>query len=737
MKRRAIIVGGLLLAAATASAQPVQGGPLDPRGRMHLPIGIPNSLDTLKTFVEAEGNFSPGFGSYGVYFWLWDPQTVKLTAPTMDNVECEHGLGGVGYLIPWSTFSAAGIRVKTEVCQLRRDSPGGEVFVVGARAHLTNMGKDQRRVAFYVALRSLGAAGWPVGELAVSAQRDALLVDGHPAVIADRQPASAGVLPSDAIGPMAAGGKMPNDRRAASADGDCSGALRFELGLVAGETKTVGLVCPVLPGRRAVGHRWDGKGHAQGDLARPNPIEGGELQPNPGLAYYRRLKADRLFTEAAAYWKDLVGRVEVELPDPRWAEALAAMTGHLALCMNRGAPDVAVVNYNVYNRDGVYVANVLQKAGRFDLAAEAIDYFLAHPFNGRIYPEADNPGQVLWILGEHWHFTRDKKWLRRVYPSVAKLAAMIQYYRTAPGPHWVSLTSLDFGEALPPDQRQELKPGRCDGNHPEYTEAFDIAGLRAAASLARAVGNPADAARFSKLAESLLAGYDRQFGGRLPRGYGSYSVLWPCRLYPFREGNGFQQFQGVGAKRPGGWRYFPLATAHQGLLAGTRAAGHGTLEAHLKHEQMRGWYVLDEGGGSGAGAWKYVKTNWKPDVAMPHGWAVAEFVLLLRDCLVLEDGDRLRLLPGVPPEWFSHPEGMAIENLPTHFGKCSLAYRPSGNGATLTLSGQASPPAGFLLALPGSLEAKVTVDGKEVLRSENGGCLLPSKTRRVQIELTE
>ena len=48
-------------------------GPLDPRGQIHVPIGIPNTLDTLKTFVEAEGNFSPGFGTYGIYFWLYDP----------------------------------------------------------------------------------------------------------------------------------------------------------------------------------------------------------------------------------------------------------------------------------------------------------------------------------------------------------------------------------------------------------------------------------------------------------------------------------------------------------------------------------------------------------------------------------------------------------------------------------------------------------------------------------------
>ena len=738
MKRLLIILGGLLLVmAGDVSAAPAQGGPLDPRGRIHLPIGVANSVDTLKTFVEAEGNFSPGFGSYGVYFWLWDPQAGKLTAPTVDGVDCERGLGGIGYLTPWSAFGAGAIRIKTEVCEVRRPSPQGEVFVAAARAHLANAGQEKRSLALYVALRSLGPAGWPVRELAVSAEGDALLVDGHAAVVADQPPECAGVLSTDSIGQLAAEGKIPTGQRAVSPAGDCSGALRFELELAAGQTKTLGLVCPVLPGRRAVGHQWDGKGHAQGELARPNPAEGGRLQPDPGLAYYRRLDAAELFAEAATCWKDLVGRVKVELPDPRWAEALAAVTGHLALCINDGAPDVAVVNYNVFNRDGVYVANVLQKAGRFDLAAEAVDYFLAHPFNGRIYPEADNPGQVLWILGEHWQFTRDKQWLARVYPSARRLAAMIEYYRTTPGPHWVSMTGLDFGEALPPEKRQELQPGRCDGDHPEYTEAFDIAGLRAAAALARAAEEPADATRFSKLSDSLSAGYDRQFGGQLPRDYGSYAVLWPCRLYPARQGKGFEQFRGVAAQQPGGWRYFPLATAHQGLLAGNRAAGHGTLDAHLEHEQMRGWYVMDEGGDSGEGGWKYVRTTWKPNVAMPHGWAVAEFVLLLRDCLVVEDGDRLRLLSGVPPEWFTHPKGMIIENLPTHFGKCSLAYQPTGKHAVLTFSGEALPPGGFLLPLPEPLKAKATIGGSEVARSQNGDFLIPAGTKQVQIELAD
>jgi len=100
-------------------------GPLDPKGRIHVPIGIANSVDTLKTFVEAEGNFSPGFATYGIYFWIYDPAAKKLVAPTSDDVGCRRGLPASGHLIPWSRWEAAGVEVETEVCQVERGSPAG------------------------------------------------------------------------------------------------------------------------------------------------------------------------------------------------------------------------------------------------------------------------------------------------------------------------------------------------------------------------------------------------------------------------------------------------------------------------------------------------------------------------------------------------------------------------------------------------------------------------------------
>ena len=736
--RRLRLCAFVVALVVAGGAKPVMAGarrgPLDPRGTIHVPIGIPNTLDTLKTFVEAEGCFSPGVGSYGIYFWLYDRAAKKLVAPTMDGVPCEHGLAGRGYLIPWSRWRSGPVTVRTEVCEVRRPSPAGDVFVVGARVHLTNGADEPGTVSLVAALRPLGPAGWPVAKLDISERGDALLVDGHPALVANAQPSGAGVLPADEISSHALAGTLPGGRSATSIKGDCSGALRFDLSLEPGKTTTLGFVCPVLPGRRAIGHRWDGVSQwAQFDLAKPNPAEGGILQPDPGIDCYRAIQADTLFDEAMAYWKGLAGRVRVELPDRRWAEAMNAILGHAAMAMNEGAPDVAVVNYNVFNRDGVYTTNILQKAGCPGLAAEAIDYFLRHPFNGRVYPEADNPGQILWVMGEHWRFTRDRAWLERVYPAVQKLVALIRYYRTTPEPHWVALDSLDFGDALPEETRQRLQPGRCDGRHPEYTQAFDIAGMRAAALLAEAAKAKQDIAAWRPLADRLFQSYEQQFAKRLPKAYGSYCVLWPCRLFPLGEGPAFEQFRRTGVQKPTGWRYFPLARAHQGLLAGRRDAGHATIDRHLAHPQMRGWYAFDEGGKSGAGGWEHLRTTWNPSVAMPHGWAIAELWLLLRDSLALEDDGRLILFAGLPPAWLTGDTPIEIAGLPTWFGKLSVTWKAAEGGATVQLGGDADPPGGFVLRLHG--EMKASVDGEGEVRSQAGNTdiHLPRGTREARL----
>lgn len=744
---RSVGVTTVLALALNAAAAPADRGPLDPPSKIHIPIGIPNTLDSLKTFVEYDGSFSPGVGTYGIYFWFYDADNKLLLLPDNDK-EMRHRFFSTPdrrlVPIPFVSWEDEGLQRRVSIAHLMQESPAGRVHVVLARVGIRNLSEQPRRLTVYAALRPLGPAGGDVGRLEVSENGDALLVDGRPALVATEKPDAAGVVAIDTIADLVLSGNLPAEQFAESASGDCSGVLRFDLKVPhSRDPRVLSFVCPVLPGRRAARHEWDGVSEwAQFDLAKPNPQTGGVLQPDPGLDFYRNLDPTALWEEAFDYWHRFYGDRDFVDGFPRWNNCLRAILAHAAISMNEGAPDVAVVNYNVFNRDGVYVANILQKSGKFDLAAECIEYFLKHPFNGRIYPEADNPGQILWVMGEHWLFTRDREWLERIYPGARKLAAMIRYYRTTPGPHWVNCNSLEFGEALPANRRQELKPGRCDGHHPEYTEAFDIAGLRGAVILAEARGEKRDAEAWGELADLLFKKYDEEFGENLANDYGSYSVLWPCRLYLFSEGTAHNQFKAIGPQKPSGWRYFPLARAHQGLLAGNREAGWKTLETHLSHEQMQGWYAFDEGGKSGPGGWHHVRTTWNPNVAMPHGWAIAEVWLLMRDCLVYEDGDRLVLLGGVSPDWFRHQEVDAGPdefsfNLPTHFGRCRVRYTSKKKDtAVLRIEGDASPPGGFVLRLPRERGVSARLRGTSLNPLPNGDIFLPANAQSNPIELS-
>src|SRR6186713_518674 len=80
----------LLVADALLAAEAPSGG------QLHIPIGAPDAPDTLKTFVEPDGSFSPGFGSFGVSFRLPDSEESLAKKAAVSD----HGLRGGGLPIP-------------------------------------------------------------------------------------------------------------------------------------------------------------------------------------------------------------------------------------------------------------------------------------------------------------------------------------------------------------------------------------------------------------------------------------------------------------------------------------------------------------------------------------------------------------------------------------------------------------------------------------------------------------
>ncbi len=65
---------------------------------------------------------------------------------------------------------------------------------------------------------------------------------------------------------------------------------------------------------------------------------------------------------------------------------------------------------------------------------------------------------------------------------------------------------------------------------------------------------------------------------------------------------------------------------------------------------------------------------------MPHNWASAEFIRLVRHMLVLERGTGLELCAAVPDEWIVPGNPLRIARTPTRFGPISLELDASEDG---------------------------------------------------------
>ncbi len=78
-----------------------------------------------------------------------------------------------------------------------------------------------------------------------------------------------------------------------------------------------------------------------------------------------------------------------------------------------------------------------------------------------------------------------------------------------------------------------------------------------------------------------------------------------------------------------------------------------------------------------------------------HVWAAAEWVLMLRNCFLREEGGRLILCSGIPAPWLNQAKTISFGPAPTSFGTVSVSIQPSPEKIKVTWKGawHAQPPA--------------------------------------------
>jgi len=105
-----------------------------------------------------------------------------------------------------------------------------------------------------------------------------------------------------------------------------------------------------------------------------------------------------------------------------------------------------------------------------------------------------------------------------------------------------------------------------------------------------------------------------------------------------------------------------------------------------------------------------------------HAWASAEWVLMVRNMFLREEGDRLVLASGILPEWLEGGEPISFGPAPTSFGEVRVEILLRGGRATVQWGGSwREPPSRIEVRLPGFAAVDApTPRGSALLEPEAG-----------------
>ena len=428
---------------------------------------------------------------------------------------------------------------------------------------------------------------------------------------------------------------------------------------------------------------------------------------NPALAQVQAARLGGYRSIARRYWAGTLGQaMRVSLPERKVTDAFYAALGQDALAryqLDNGSWVQAVnkLRYHAfYIRDAAVITDAYDLVGLHQLARDNLEYFLSWQQDDGLFisrpQQYDNFGEALWAFGEHYRRTGDVAFAQHVYPAVQRAMAWFEAQRAA-----------DPLSLLPPvttPYDNDLVSGHLTGDN-----FWGAAGVAGAVDLANAVGDTATAQRWrtdlgdfsAKLRAAISrvapANHDTIPASLDVKGGQTWGNLWgtyPGGVYPanakieratidrtvkhnFSEGIATYSNHRV-LHDYLGFRVFQ--TELQGNRQRDVVEG---LYSELAH--TTGTHSGFEAGTSPFG------DRIVDDSTVPHGWYAAEYVALLRNMLVREQGNDVLIASALSPSWLRPGKRVSVTGAPTTRGGVSFSLRSQAGGAVLFWSSGLKP----------------------------------------------
>ena len=373
--------------------------------------------------------------------------------------------------------------------------------------------------------------------------------------------------------------------------------------------------------------------------------------------------------------------------------------------------------------DGSFLLEAITYLGRADETRNGVKYLMSFQRDDGGFMLMDahwkETGIALWAITRHARLTGDKEWLQEAWPSIERGFAFIRKMRGMPAAGAPNARLIPDG----------FSDGGLADKVPEYTNIYwTMAGLRAAIEAARWLGKTDEAEDWQKEYDDFLRTFRRaaerdtrtdahgnhyvpirmRFDEKIPPQKAQWAFLhsvFPGKVFaandPLVQGDMAMLravekqglVQDTGWLKDGIWTYFGSFYGHAWLWLGEGDKAARTLYAFGNHASpLLAWREEQMPVGQG----DQVVGD------MPHNWASAEFIRLVRHSLILERGNELHLFEGVPAKWARPGAVTSVREIATEFGPISFEFRVARNGASGILKltpPQRTPPTRIVLHL--------------------------------------
>ena len=412
----------------------------------------------------------------------------------------------------------------------------------------------------------------------------------------------------------------------------------------------------------------------------------------------KKVHADSTAQEA---WKaSIQGGCVLQIPDEHFQFLYQAAIHVMILHSPKEVYPGPFIYRRFWFRDAAFILNALLCVGLKERVKRSLDCFRARQTAQGYFlsqeGEWDSNGEALWIMRQYCEMTGNlpsKEWQESIKN----------------GGRWICKKRLSDHSLSP---HAGLLPSGFSAEHlgPNdfyyWDDFWAVAGLKAAAYLCSAFKDNDEAVYFEGESNSLQASIhqslkkvdERLIKPAIPASpyrrmdtgaIGSLVASYPLRVFEAGDPRVLNtaEFLMKNCLVHGGFFHNmthsginPYLTLHlaQVLLRGGDPRYFGLMKAVARLASPTGqWpesiHPLTGGGCMGDGQ---------------HVWAAAEWVLMIRNCFVREEEDRLILCSGIPQVWLDKKQKMSFGWAPTSFGDIQISIKPQEENILIEWQGK-------------------------------------------------